>query len=200
MHQENELIKSLIADMERYMGRRLQTPNDFQQLIDMLPKENKLSMSTIKRLWQYVPNDYKTRETTLNILTNVLGYRNWQDYCAQHSCSLESDFLTGLNTQRDVPVGTRLMLRWSPDRECLIEKRESGRFRVIATKNSKLQAGDEFYTAWIEKGKPLIATQFIRNNMTLPDYVAGRRNGITSVTHDPPPGSPKGGGPASSAG
>ena len=65
MHQEKnkELITSLINDVERLMGRKLQSPNDFQQLINMLPKEEKLSMSTIKRLWQYVPNKYKTSKS-----------------------------------------------------------------------------------------------------------------------------------------
>lgn len=106
MHQDKnkELITSLINDVERLMGRKLQSPNDFQQLINMLPKEEKLSMSTIKRLWQYVPNKYKTREETLNILAKVLKYKNWQDYCTQHANLLDSDFLTGINTQRDIPI------------------------------------------------------------------------------------------------
>ncbi len=184
MHQEKnkELITSLINDVERLMGRKLQSPNDFQQLINMLPKEEKLSMSTIKRLWQYVPNKYKTREETLNILSKVLKYKNWQDYCTQHANLLDSDFLTGINTQRDIPMNTMLILKWAPNRQCLIKKTECDRFIVVESLNSKLQVGDEFYTAWLEKGKPLIATQFTRNNQLQPDYIAGRTNGLTSIT------------------
>lgn len=181
MHQEKELIAALIADVERYMGRKLKSPSDFQQLIDLLPKDEKLSMSTAKRIWQYVPNKYKTRVSSLNILAKVLKYQNWQDYCTQHANILDSDFLTGINTQRDIPRGSILMLKWAPNRQCLIKKTENDRFMVIESKNSKLQVGDEFYTAWLEKGKPLLATQFTRNNQLLPDYIAGKRNGLTSI-------------------
>lgn len=179
--KEKQLTALLIADVERYMGRELKSPNDFQRLIDILPKDEKLSVSTLKRLWQYVPNEHKTREATLDILSRLLGYKNWLDYCMAHATNQESDFLTGINTQRDIAVGTIIMLQWEPNRECLIKKTESGRFLVIEAKNTKLQVGDEFYTAWLEKGKPLLATQFTRNKISQPDYIAGRRNGLTSI-------------------
>ncbi len=179
--KEKQLTALLIADVERRMGRELKSPNDFQRLIDILPKDEKLSVSTLKRLWQYVPNEHKTREATLDILSRLLGYKNWLDYCMAHATNQESDFLTGINTQRDIAVGAIIMLQWEPDRECLIKKTESGRFLVIEAKNTKLQVGDEFYTAWLEKGKPLLATQFTRNKISQPDYIAGRRNGLTSI-------------------
>ena len=179
--KEKQLIALLIADVERYMGRELKSPNDFQRLIDILPKDEKLSVSTLKRLWQYVPNEHKTREATLNILSKLLGYKNWLDYGMAHAIIQESDFLTGINTQRDIAVGSVIMLQWEPNRECLIKKTENSRFLVIEVKNAKLQVGDEFYTAWLEKGKPLLATQFTRNKIPQPDYIAGRRNGLTSI-------------------
>ena len=181
-NKEKQLTALLIADVERHMGRELKSPNDFQRLIDLLPKDEKLSISTLKRLWQYVPNEHKTREATLNILSKLLGYKDWLDYCMMHANLQESDFLTGINTQRDIASGTVLMLQWEPNRECLIKKTESGRFLVIEAKNTKLQVGDEFYTAWLEKSEPLLATQFTRNKESLPDYIAGRRNGLTSIT------------------
>ena len=179
--KEKQLIALLIADVERLMGRGLKSPNDFQRLIDLLPKDEKLSVSTLKRLWQYVPNEHKAREATLDILSKLLKYKNWQDYCMAHANTQESDFLTGINTQRDIACGAVVMLKWEPDRECMIKKMESGRFGVVEAKNTKLQVGDEFYTAWLEKGKPLLATQFIRNDLPQPDYIAGRRNGLTSI-------------------
>ena len=179
--KEKQLTALLIADVEKRMGRELKSPNDFQRLIDILPKDEKLSVSTLKRLWQYVPNEHKTREATLDILSKLLGYKNWLDYCMAHATNQESDFLTGINTQQDIAVGAIIMLQWEPNRECLIKKTESGRFLVIEAKNTKLQVGDEFYTAWLEKGKPLLATQFTRNKTSLPDYIAGRRKGLTSI-------------------
>ena len=122
--KEKQLTALLIADVERYMGRELKSPNDFQRLIDILPKDEKLSVSTLKRLWQYVPNEHKTREATLDILSRLLGYKNWLDYCMAHATNQESDFLTGINTQRDIAVGTIIMLQWEPNRECLIKKTE----------------------------------------------------------------------------
>ena len=120
-NKEKQLTALLIADVERHMGRELKSPNDFQRLIDLLPKDEKLSISTLKRLWQYVPNEHKTREATLNILSKLLGYEDWLDYCMMHANLQESDFLTGINTQRDIASGTVLMLHWEPNRECRIK-------------------------------------------------------------------------------
>ena len=182
--KDNKLVELLIVDVEKLLGREQKSPNDFQHLIELLPKDEKLSMSTVKRLWQYVPNQHKPREATLTILSRLLGYKNWQDYCMRHANIQESDFLSGINTQRDIANGTVLILRWEPKRECHIKKTADGRFLVIKAENTKLQVGDEFFTAWLEKGKPLLATQFTRNKIPQPDYIAGRRNGLTSITTD----------------
>lgn len=183
MQQDNRkiLITSLIADTEEHMGRVLRSPTDFQLLADALPKNEPLSVSTLKRLWQYVPNGHEPRETTLTILARLLGYQDWQHYCTSHRNLSESDFLTGINAQRDIPHGASLMLEWQPDRQCTIRKTENGRFQVTSVTNAKLQVGDKFFTAWMEKGKPLIATQFTRNGQPQPDYIAGKKNGLTSI-------------------
>ena len=179
--KRQEQIAQLIADTEDYIGREMKTPEDFQHLLNALPKEEPLSMSTLKRLWQYVPNEHKTREVTLTILARLLGYRDWQHYCTSHRDPSESDFLTGMDTQRDISKGTTLALTWHPDRQCVIRKTDNDRFLVVSATNAKLKAGDEFFTAWMEEGKPLLATRFTRDGQPQPDYIAGKRNGLSSI-------------------
>ena len=172
----------LKADLEEYIGRTLDTPKDYQWLIDRLPKESPLSLSTLKRLWNYIPNQHIAREETLSVLARFLGYENWQEYYIKAKGLSDSDFLTGINTIRDIHVGDAIVIEWHPDRTCKVVKTEDGLFKVVEAKNTKLQVGDEFCISHLEKGKPLVATQFIRNGQPHPDYIAGKKNGISSVS------------------
>ena len=178
---ERQLIQMLIRQVEQRTGGPLLTPKDFERLKTMLPQHDQLSISTLKRIWAYVPNSHLPREVTLSILARFVGFDDWNDFCRHHASMKDSDFLADTVKTADLKTGEEIMLEWVPDRSCRLRKQAEGCLLVVAACNCKLQVGDTFHTAWLSVGQPLCATHVIRNGLSLPDYIAGRKAGLTKV-------------------
>ena len=52
---------------------------------------------------------------------------------------------------------------------------------AIAVKNCKLSVGDEFYAAWFSIGYPLFVSHLRRGDTDLPNYIAGKKHGLSSL-------------------
>lgn len=177
--KKNRMITMLQEEVERRVGIPLRSPKDFKALMRALPKEEPLSMSTLKRVWQYVPNGHAPRESTLSVLARFTGFEDWYDFCLRHEEGSNSAFLPNIDVERDLATGDELELTWQPDRRLRIRLTAACRFVVVSAERCKLQQGDTFHTAWLTAGQPLIATQVMRQGCSLPDYVAGKRDGIS---------------------
>lgn len=72
-------IQSLRRDIEQRMGVALQSPADFEHLIQQIwdKQHSVLSLSTIKRIWGYVQSNSAPRLSTLNTLSQFLDYADW---------------------------------------------------------------------------------------------------------------------------
>lgn len=176
-----QLLQLLTWKVEQRLGRRLDTPKDFEHLIAQLPQQELLSMSTLKRVWHYVPSQHVPRENTLSILARFVGCADWDDFCKQHDTACDSAFLSNVIKTSDLKEGDNVLLEWSPNRSCLVRKMKDENLLVVETQNSKLQQGDIFYTEWIAEGFPLCSTNVQRKGVSLPDYIAGRRQGLRTV-------------------
>ena len=71
--EQNEMLEILLEKVEHKEGRKMRTPKDFEVLLRDLGKAQ-ISLATLKRLWNYVPNKHKPREDTLDILAGFVGY------------------------------------------------------------------------------------------------------------------------------
>ena len=60
------------------------TPKDFDFLSERIFEEvhEKVSSTTLKRIWGYLQNDNTPRSTSLNILANYVGYADWDNFLA----------------------------------------------------------------------------------------------------------------------
>jgi hypothetical protein len=69
-------IQCLCRDLEQRMGQQLQSPADFQLLLNQIWEKQHvvLSLSTIKRLWGYVESNGAPRLSTLNTLAQFLDF------------------------------------------------------------------------------------------------------------------------------
>lgn len=181
MNEQNAIIRMLIHAVEQKVGRAINSPKDFEFLQKKMPANNQLSMSTLKRLWNYVPSSHIPRECTLSILSQFVGYQDWDDFYKKHENLNDSDFLCEMVKIADLTTGSEIYLEWNPDRRCLLQKEADGSVKVLGASNCKLQIGDTFNTVWLSVSQPLYATRLIRNGKLLPDYVAGRREGLTKV-------------------
>ncbi len=73
---------------------KIRTPKDFEQLSDEIFKvtHQKLSPTTLKRIWGYVQDGSNPRESTLDIMAQFLNYQSWEHFCTQVTSSSPADF------------------------------------------------------------------------------------------------------------
>ena len=179
-------IKCLRSDLEQRVGQQLQSPADFQLLIQQIWEKNHavLSLSTIKRLWGYVESNGAPRLSTLNTLAQFLGFTDWNAYLValEQRGGIESTMFTGEGIQTaDLQVGDKIAVAWQPNRQCTFRYIGDNQFVVEESKNAKLQQGTIFSAARFMIGQPMYLDNILLADGTRTSYIAGKRNGLTSV-------------------
>lgn len=178
----------LLTDIESALGRKLQTPKDFNFLRERIYARQHIliSRTTLMRIWGYVAEEVKPRKSTLDVLTQFLGYQDWDEY--QHNSLLPKEQQSNpvlnrrLSVEKVLNVGDRLRLTWHPDRTCDIKYMGELRFRVTDSVNTRLHEGDTFECSLIIEGEPL----YLDNVKQKVDgkirpavaYVCGKQSGV----------------------
>ena len=179
-------IKSLRSDLEQRVGQQLQSPADFQLLIQKIWEKNHavLSLSTIKRLWGYVESNGEPRLSTLNTLAKFLDFTDWNAYLValEQRGDTESAMFTGEGIQTsELKKGDLIAVTWQPNRQCTFRYLGDNQFVVDSSKNAKLQRGTTFSAARFMIAQPMYLDNILLADGTRTSYVAGKRNGLTSV-------------------
>lgn len=179
-------IKSLRSDLEQRVGQQLQSPADFQLLIQQIweKKHAVLSLSTIKRLWGYVESNGEPRLSTLNTLAKFLDFADWNAYLValEQRGGTESAMFTGEGIHTaDLQAGDRIAVAWQPNRQCTFRYLGDNQFVVEDSENAKLQRGTIFSAARFMIGQPMYLDNILLADGSRTSYVAGKRNGLTSV-------------------
>lgn len=75
-------IDRLRKAIEQDIGRKMQTPKDFEFLSACIFQrlQQTVSVSTLKRLWGYTSSYATTRTTTLDVLARFVGYDNFEHF------------------------------------------------------------------------------------------------------------------------
>ena len=180
-------IKCLRSDLEQRMGQQLQSPADFQLLIQQIWEKNHavLSLSTVKRLWGYVESNGEPRLSTLNTLAKFLDFADWNAYLValEQRGGTESAMFTGEGIHTaDLQAGDRIAVAWQPNRQCTFRYIGDNQFVVEESKNAKLQRGTTFSASRFMISQPMYLDNILLADGTHTSYVAGKRNGLTSVT------------------
>ena len=186
MSKEIPELKYLLAEVEKAYGRRVNTTTDFEALSVVIEREinERLSASTLKRLWGYVSNNSSPSLTTLNILSLFIGKKDFRTFC--EDLKTLSVFESGFFTSRfvsasDLTPGDGLRIGWNPDRLVRLEYLGDCRFRVTHNCNSSLEEGDVFEVSSFFLGYPLYIPRILRNGAYTPSYIAGSVNGLTTL-------------------
>ncbi len=178
----------LRREVERTLGYALCGPSDFERAAEAIEAGvgERLSVSSLKRLWGYVEWDHHARRWSLELLSRFVGQTGFDAFCelADRVLIPESHFLRGeLLTVKDINVGNRLRLRWEPGRCIEVTCIATGRFRVDRSENAKLREGMEFSARMFGKGFPLQAYSVTPPSVTgMTVYVAVPRRGLTEVS------------------
>lgn len=179
-------IVQLRSDIEKHIGQALLSPSDFQRLIQQIWNQQHaiLSLSTIKRLWGYVDGNGLPRLSTLNTLSQFVGYADWNEYLValEQRGGNESAIFQGEGISTAMlQTNDKIEVCWQPNRRCIFRYLGDNQFVVEESINAKLHAGDLFNAATFIVGHPMYIDNLLCSDGSRSSYVAGKRHGLTSV-------------------
>ncbi|HAE25137.1 MAG TPA: hypothetical protein DCG33_07330 [Prevotellaceae bacterium] len=183
-------ITTLRMDIEQEVKRKIRTPYDFEFLAGVIWERlhENISPTTLKRLWGYIDGADTTRRTTLCLLSQFLGFADWEAYLASLATrtDIESAAFEGEGIHiNNLQPGDRVEVTWLPNRRCVFRYEGDARFTVVEAEHAKLHAGDTFDTTCFLVGKPMYLDNLQRDEVPSTkesvSYVAGSKNGLNSV-------------------
>ena len=185
MKRSAEIIQ-LCHDIEQHIGQKLQSPTDFEKLLHRIWENTHsvLSLSTIKRLWGYVESNGVPRLSTLNTLSQFLGYADWNTYLVtlEQQGDIESDLFQGKGIcSSTLNLNDKIEVSWLPNRRCVFRYLGENRFVVEEAKYAKIKVGDTFSASCFIIGHPMYLDHLRLADGTITSYVAGKKNGISNV-------------------
>lgn len=190
MNKHAPEISTLRMDIEYEVKRKIRTPYDFEFLAGVIWERlhENISPTTLKRLWGYIDGADTTRRTTLCLLSQFLGFADWEAYVASLATrtDIESAAFEGEGIRiNDLQPGDRVEVTWLPNRRCVFRYEGEAHFMVEEAANAKLHAGDTFDTTCFLVGKPMYLDNLQRDEVPSTkesvSYVAGSKNGLNSV-------------------
>lgn len=170
----------LCNEIERLAGREMKTPRDFDWLSDLIAERTRerISASTLKRLWGYLNNDVQPRAFTVDVLARFVGYDSYSAFCERSGEAESNAVLSRRLAADELQIGQRVKLTWQPDRVCVVECLGEARFVVREAANTKLSVGDMFTCHLFIEREPLFLDHLVHRGCEATAYVAGRNHGI----------------------
>ncbi len=185
MTDDKRYIDSLLKLVERRSELSLSTLSNLNHLVGEIKESTseKLSISTLRRLFGMVESAHEPSISTLDILSRFVGFRGWHDFVEHKEKNRsQSQFLNEQVLRCDqLEDGAIVELEWPPARLCRLKSLGYGRFEVLLSINSKLAEGDMLCAKMICVGQPFIATDIVRKGRHERVYVAGRDDGISAL-------------------
>lgn len=176
--------ENLCKQIEESLHQRMRTPKDFEYLRECIYARLHVlvSRTTLMRVWGYLNEGVTPRTSTLSILAQFLGYRDWEEYHKNTLLPKDQQSSPVMNRRLSVLSslvrGDRLRLTWQPDRVCDIEYLGDLAFQVIASENTRLHVGDTFQCSLIVEGEPLYLDNLKQGNANSIAYVCGKKSGV----------------------
>ena len=183
-------IGMLRIRIEDSWGKTPRVHNDFMQLAEAIKNSLRkhISETTLERVWGYSKRGYRTVSIhTLDLLCEYAGTGSWEEFCRSLSEAgiKDSDMFEGDSIYSDeLAEGDRLLLRWLPNRECIIRHLGNGRFVAEECVNTTMQPGDTFNCIGFRLNQPAVMEKFIAVNDESPtpkQYVAGLNHGLSAL-------------------
>ena len=159
--------EQLRTDIETALNRKLVTPKDFDFLRERIFARLHVlvSRTTLMRIWGYVNEGVEPSNSTLRILSQFLGYRDWEAYCQNALLPKEQQsspvMSRRLSVTNELSRGERLRLTWQPQRVCDVE-----------------YLGELFQCSLIVEGEPLYLDNLRQGNRPPIAYVCGKKTGV----------------------
>lgn len=184
MQKTSPEIAELKHRIETNLKRKMKTPIDFIFLSGAVFDRTRETMSptTLKRLWGYLDGADQTRNSTLEILSQFLGFSDWDQFIEEINKDNGSDKVLSPHIEvKELNVGDKVRVSWRPDRRCTFRYLGDQQFEVEAAENSKLKVGNTFYCSLFILGESLYLSQLVQGKNPPIDFVVGNKGGLTEL-------------------
>lgn len=186
LDSKNAQISILKKATEETLGKRIQTPKDFEYLSKAIffRLRTNVSPTTLKRMWGYLKENTQTRESTLNILSRFIGFNDWTEFCDKSKSEFaptqqEHILLKKKIASKDLQFNQEIEINWFPNKWCRIRYLGEHSFIVKKSHNTKLCKDDTFQCYLFIEGEPMYLDNFVHDNLPPVAFVAGKEGGIT---------------------
>lgn len=162
------LNESIVDDIKRKSGLMFDKAGDFDLLSTYIYKETgrTIGITTLKRLFNYISDERRTSEYTLNTIALYLGCQSWKDYSSSKNLDSEWGYEEESVYINTLEIGTKLMIQYL-DRivnfdVCTMEGHNV--LKVLSSQNSSLRVGDILFVHKIQKNAILEVEKVLRGS------------------------------------
>lgn len=185
--EKQKALESLVQICNSNLGFIPTTPAEFNELSAriFLKTKQRISVSSIKRLWGYVKYENFPSRTTLNILARFNDFKDWETFQQEISFDHKdssSGFVDGsLVNANALNIGDKISVKWEPNKGCILEYISYLRFKVLESENIKLLPDDTCTINSICIGLPLFVSNIQRDGIIIPAYIGAKSGGVTEI-------------------
>lgn len=184
MNKNRPEIKELRNAIEVSVERPIRTPVDFDWLSGVIfaKLHQNISPTTLKRLWGYIDGADNTRDSTLTMLAQFIGYKHWDDFVqklAENEVSQSEEVTGDCIRTRSLKKNQTLEIGWQPNRRLLLYYLGNNTFKVLESYNSKIKTGDTFTCSIFMIGEPLYIDNLVQGSHAPIKFVVGNKTGLT---------------------
>jgi|LauGreDrversion4_2_1035121.scaffolds.fasta_scaffold107334_2 hypothetical protein len=179
------MISKLIQEkVEKRFGKPIRYAKDCEALAGSIHAftGEKISCSTVKRLFGLIESDNEPRLYTLDILAQYLGYVNY-DRLLQEFNSDKNDLSQSIETiaSKDLKNGDTIQFKYAPNRFVAANYMENSIFKIVDSNDPKIQKNEILVFNNVGRYLPLFASWRSSINGNVKNIVLGKISGITSI-------------------
>ena len=188
MNDYSQNITILRSLVEKVAGHKMQTSNDFIYLCGSIQGRLNITLgvSTLKRIWGYVDGVCKPRNSTLDILSQYVGYADWEtfvcDFCGSDEARSSQVLWSKSIKSIDIPEGAEFEITWNPGRRLLLRHLDKDQFLVLESEKSKIKVGDKFHCDRFILLQPLNLFNLEREGCDPCDFIVGNKGGLLTIS------------------
>lgn len=178
-------IRALIELVEQVYGKAVWSPTDFDHLSAQIKEKTneRLGVSTLKRMWGYVKSKHIPTFNTLSTVSRFVGYRDWDSFKQYLEAGADSDFTKGSTIVcADESLNEEFLVEWGSGKVCRFKKiQHPALFEVVDSCRIKLKPGDTFTLNTISEGEKFVALACRRGDEFLGNYIGAITNGVLRI-------------------
>lgn len=168
--------------IENKLGSEIRYPSDFQHLVNDIKQTTKqsISVNTAKRLFGVIKSTKEVRLTTLDIIAQYIGFRNWDIYIVS---LLKESAEKSENTMllSDLTIGTKVIFQYHYKQIVAMQYIKENTFQVVESNSNKLHVKDIVNIAMFNLHYPLCLYQVSRDDINIGEYIIAQVSGLQHV-------------------